>query len=128
MALPPIRAPEYGDMAKLGSLRLTQNPASDVQRMVNPAGGRPQKQAGPEAIAAKAAQQQAQQEAVDPNHIRLMRGAVYAQSKLGEWVRIANNPNAGPRTRSLARAAILRWRELFEHGRANTPFFEDVNG
>ena len=136
MALPPIQQPVYGDrtkLAKLGSLRMTNNPAADVQQVKDMAGGRPRKTGTDyDAIAkqavrgASAAPMVAEEQPAGPipaEHEQLLRGVAYLQHVAEVWARIASQPDAGPVTKAYAVAAIRSWRTALEQARQQTPFF-----
>ena len=140
MALPPIQQPVYGDrtkLAKLGSLRMTSNPAADVQQVKEMAGGRPSKRTMPDydkiaqqAVRGNAPAMVAEGQPAGPipgEHEQLLRGVAYLQHVAETWARIASQPDAGPVTRAYAVAAIRSWRAALERARSETPFFAGLD-
>jgi len=135
--LPPVQQPVYGDrvkLEKLGSLRMTNNPAADVQVIKDMAGGRPTKRTplDPTQIAQAAARsQKGAGEApvgIDPQHVQAFNALAHLQFVAQKWVRIASQPDAGPTTKAYAMAALRTWRQALEQTRSQTPFFTNISG
>lgn len=131
-SMPKMKLAEYGDqvsLEKLGSLRMTNNPASETQFIKDSIGGRPV-DVSPEKMAMRMAQQYktsaAAPEEVPEDHIRMLNTVAYLQSVAESWIKIASQPGAGPLTKAYATAALRSWRQAFEAARAQTPFFRDV--
>jgi hypothetical protein len=137
MPMPPVQQPVYGDrtkLEKLGSMRMTNNPAADVQVIKDMAGGRPTKRTplNPDEIARQAVlgQQAAARQPVgiDPGHAQHFQQVALLQALAEKWVRIASQPEAGPVTKGYAIAALRSWRQALEQTRSGTPFFSDIMG
>lgn len=140
MPAPPIKPPEYGDVAKLGSLRMTDNPAQNVQSMKRSRAGRPvegdlsrpgslkAERIAADAARAVAAQQQAaatEEYTVPPEHAKLFDDVNDRYQYALDWVRIASHPNAGELTRRTAAEAIANFRDAYLGGRESTPWFDE---
>lgn len=137
MPLPPIQQPVYGDrtkLEKLGSMRMTNNPAADVQVIKDMAGGRPTKRTPLDPTQIAKAPPRAQNgtgEApvgIDPQHMQSFGMLAHLQFVAQKWVRIASQPDAGPTTKAYALAALRTWRQALEQVRSQTPFFSDISG
>lgn len=131
--LPNIQTAQYGDRAKLeelGSSRMTNNPATDVQSMKDMAGGRPA-ETDPVKLAERMMQQQMAQQGQQPQyteteleHQKMFNSLGELQRTAQKWVRIASSPGAGPFTRAYAKQVLKNFHDEFVRVRAATPFFD----
>jgi hypothetical protein len=128
--LPKIQNAQYGDSAKLeqlGAVRLTDNPAADVQDMKSMEGGRPAEM-DPVKLATRQMQQSGKKGELSPEKVRyqkMFNSLAVQHGAINKWVKLANSPSAGPLTRAYARAALRTYDRNVRKTTRDTPFFED---